>query len=71
MRKPSKKELADLWCHVDNEGFGYYMLQYGPDLALIERMGFDRKQVEAAIKLFSAIEDKIMEGEQYVDEEES
>ena len=67
-KKPSKKDLAQLWCSVENEGFGYYMLQYGPDLDLIERMGFDRKELEAAIKLMSAVEEAIDDCEQYVEE---
>lgn len=59
--KPTKRELADLWCKVDNEGFGYYMLYYGPDWELIGRMGFDvevlKKACDELRKLGSAISD--------------
>lgn len=69
-KKPlSKKELADLWCKVDSEGFGYYMLFYGPDLDAIERLGFNRSEVESAIKILKDISEKISEGEEYADEQ--
>lgn len=68
-KKPTKQELADLWCKVDNEGFGYYMLQYGPDLDLLERMGFDSKKIKEAIETFSEIEQAIMCCEKFVSEE--
>lgn len=61
----TKKERGELYCKVDSEGFGYYMLQYGPDLEAIERLGYDRKEVEKAIELLSAIETSIMAGEEY------
>ena len=59
MKKLSKRERADLWYAVDNEGFGYYMLHYGPDLNAIERLGFDLKEVEAAIEVFRKVETAI------------
>lgn len=60
--KLSKQEHADLADKVDVEGFGYYMLSYGPDLDAIERLGFDRKKVEDAIELMNEIEIAINEG---------
>jgi len=69
MRKLTKQEQIDLWSKVDAEGFGYYMLDYGPDLGLIERMGYNKQEVEKAIKLFSAIQYDIMSFEELVGEE--
>ena len=63
VKKLSKKEHRDLFDRVDQEGFAYYMLHYGPDLDAIERLGFNKEEVEAAIKLFDAIEEKINEGQ--------
>lgn len=63
MKPVTDKERVNLWNVVENEGFGYYMLYYGPDLKLIERMGFNRKEVKAAIKLFSAIQMEIRKAE--------
>lgn len=65
----SKKKHAELWAHVDNEGFGYYMLHYGPDLKAIEALGFPQDQVKAAIELFEKIEAKINEAEEFAEEE--
>lgn len=64
------QEKRQIWAHVDNEGFGYYMMHWGPDLNAIERMGFNRKKVEAAIKLFEEIESEIDTYEELFDEEE-
>lgn len=66
----TKQEHFDLWSKVDNEGFGYYMMYYGPDFELIEKLGFNKVEVEKAIELFKSIEDKIQEGESYYDEVE-
>lgn len=67
-KKVSNKELAELWVKVDSEGFGYYMMHYGPDMDLIERLGFDKSEVQAAIDLFEKIEEKINEGEEFAEE---
>lgn len=64
----SKKELGELFSKVDSEGFGYYMIDYGPDLEALERLGFNKSEVEKAIKLMSEIQDKIMEGEEYAED---
>lgn len=61
----SKQEHAELWSKVDSEGFGYYMLQYGPDMDAIERLGFNRKEVEIAINTLSRVEEEIMRGEEF------
>lgn len=60
----SDREKLDLWGAVDWEGFGYYMLHYGPDMDAIERMGFDRKKVEEACLLLKEIETEIMSYEE-------
>lgn len=70
MKKLTKQEKLDLYHKVDNEGFGYYMFSYGPDLKLMERMGYDKKELEAAIKLLSSVEEDIMSFEESADEEE-
>lgn len=67
----TKQEWGDLFAKVDSEGFGYYMLSYGPDLESIERLGFDRKAVEAACDLLGRVETKIMEGEEFAYGDES
>lgn len=69
MTAKEKQVLGDLWAKVDSEGFGYYMLHYGPDLNLIASLGFNKEEVEKAIKLFKAIEQKIDTCEQYAGEE--
>lgn len=61
LKKPTIQELQDLAAKVESEGFGYYMLQYGPDLDLIERMGYNRKQIEDAIALFEKLDNEIQE----------
>jgi len=61
----TKKEHYKLFCKVDSEGFGYYMLHYGADLNKIEQLGFNREDVKNAIKLFKQLEEKIYQGEQY------
>lgn len=61
----TKKEHEDLAAKVENEGFGYYMLDYGPDLTLIERMGFDRKKLDEALVLLGQVKDAIDDCEQY------
>lgn len=66
----SKREHFELWAKVDSEGFGYYMFDYGPDLDAIERLGFDRKELEAAISLLSRVQDKVMEGDSFCEDEE-
>lgn len=71
----SKKNVTDnekvnLWQSVNSEGFGYYMLQYGPDLNLIERLGYSRDELDKAITLFSKIEREIMSFENLIEEEE-
>lgn len=68
LKKLTRKEHGELFAKVDSEGFGYYMLQYGPDIDAIERLGFDRKEVERAIEVLSAVENEIMKGEEYADE---
>jgi hypothetical protein len=65
LKKPTDKELYELWVQAcENEGFGYYMLDYGPDLDLIEKIGFDREEIEAAIHLFRKLQEKIMSFEE-------
>ncbi len=56
-----KQDLEDLACKIDMEGFGYYMMEYGPNLDLIEKLGFDKQEVQKAIDLFIKIEAQIME----------
>jgi hypothetical protein len=69
MKKLTHRELIDLWAQVENEGFGYYMMYYGPDLNAIEKLGFDRLAVIQAIKLFKDIEKEINKAEELMDEE--
>lgn len=64
-KKLSKKAHGDLWATVDNEGFGYYMLDYGPDLKAIEKLGFNRQELQKAIEMFKNIRSKINEGEEF------
>jgi len=68
--KPTKAELIDIWYRVESEGFGYYMMYYGPDLELLERMGFDKQKIKEAIKLFAEIKEKISEGEKLAEEDD-
>jgi hypothetical protein len=70
LKKPTKKELADLWCKVDSEGFGYYMLQYGPDWKLIERMGFDVDKLKAACDELRKLDNAISDLEELVGEDD-
>lgn len=65
--KLSRKKHAELFLNMDSEGFGYYMLHYGPDIQAICKLGFLKDDVENAIKLFIRIEEAICEGEKYVD----
>lgn len=58
----SKKDHYDLACKADNEGVSYYLMHYGPDMEAIEKLGFKKEEVDAAIKLFSELENAIMEG---------
>jgi hypothetical protein len=69
VKKVTKKEKVQLFGMVDNEGFGYYMLDYGPDLKLLERLGFNRNEVEKAIKLLSDIQELIVSFEELSDDE--
>lgn len=66
----SQKDHGDLWSKVCSEGFGYYMLHYGPDLKSIEKLGFNKKEVETAIKLFREIENEIGKGEEFASEDD-
>ena len=59
MKKPTKSELTDLLDKVQNEGFGYYILDYGPDLSLLSRMGFDKKELTHAITLLREVQNAI------------
>lgn len=67
-KKITKKEHANLYSNVENEGFGYYMFQYGPDIKTICKLGFDEKELKAAIKLLSSVEEEIYKGEIYAEE---
>ena len=69
LKKLSDKEHYELFQKVDNEGFDYYMLYYGPELDLIERLGFDKKEVKNAINIFKKIHSEILKGEQKWSEE--
>lgn len=60
-RKINQTDLIDFANGVDNEGIGYYMIHWGPDLDVIENLGFDREEVENAIQLFREIESKAEE----------
>lgn len=68
IKQPTKKELADLWYKVDSEGFGYYMLDYGPDWDLIGRIGFDVEKVKSACALLEELQAKIDSFEEFVSE---
>jgi len=70
MTKKQKQQLGDLWCRIDNEGFGYYMLHYSPNLDLIANLGFNKEELQKAIRLFKTIETKINECEKYANIEE-
>lgn len=71
LKAPTNEELKDLWYAVEGEGFGYYMLDYGPDLDLIERMGYNREELDAALALLGQLQDEIRDIEMMiVDEEE-
>ncbi len=61
----SRKKHVELWVHVENEGFGYYMLYYGPDMEALVKLGFNAKKIEEAIKLFKNIEAKINEAQEF------
>lgn len=70
-KKPlSKKEHIQLFHKVENEGFDYYMMHYGPDLEAIERLGFDSFKVEEAIELLKDIQEQINVAEQFLEEHE-
>lgn len=58
----TNKEYYQLAQKVDSEGFGYYMFHYGPDMKVIERLGFDIKKVEEAIEVLAELEEKIFKG---------
>jgi hypothetical protein len=66
----STTEHINLWHKVESEGFAYYMLDYGPDLKAIEKLGFNIKEVKDAINLFAKIESKIDEALVLMDEQE-
>lgn len=52
-------DIVQLYCKVERHGFGYYMINYGPDLDLLQEMGFDKKKVKKAIALFKEIQEEI------------
>lgn len=66
----SKEKREDLFYKVDNEGFGYYMTQYGPDLDVIAKLGFDEKQLSDLCDLMSEVEEAISEYDGMFNDEE-
>lgn len=44
MKKLTEKEKEDIGSKIDNEGFEYYFIDYGPDERLIPLIG---KEIEA------------------------
>lgn len=69
-RTITKKDHINLWNHVESEGFGYYMLHYGPDLKTIAKLGFDKDELEKACKLLHKVERAIYEAEEFEVEDE-
>lgn len=66
--KLSKKECAALYYKVESEGFGYYLFDYGPDIEVISKLGFDKEKVIEAIKLLRQVQEKIYEAEEYAED---
>lgn len=42
----SKREAEDLFYQIDNEGLGYYLTDYGPDIQLLSKLGFKQTDLE-------------------------
>lgn len=53
------EEHEELYFKVDNEGFEYYMLHYGPDIDLICKLGFEKEKVLECLELLRDIESAI------------
>lgn len=68
LTKKQKKQLADLYQNVDSEGFGYYMLDYGPDLKTIELLGFSKDLLKSTLDTMSKIQEAINDCERYTEE---
>ena len=69
MDKKEKKELYELFCKVDAEGFFYYLAHYGPDFKLIKKIGFDPQEIKNAIEVLKKLEDKIFSFDQFFEED--
>lgn len=61
----TKKEHYDLFCKVDSEGFDYYLMYYGPDLDLIERLGFDRDRLLEVVDFLRVLKREINVAESF------
>ena len=65
----SNRKLAqDLLDKMDSEGLHYYFFEYGADIKALEKLGFDRKKIEGAIKaaeylseVFDSLQDMVEE----------
>lgn len=63
----TKEEAEELFHTIDNEGFGYYLTNYGPDINLLVKLGFDKEELTKLIQNLSQLENATYELEELME----